>query len=442
MSDDALHERPTELLRRLLRFDTTNPPGAERACIEWLEGVLRGGGLETRLLAADPERPNLVARLPGEGTAEPLLLQGHVDVVSTAGQRWTHPPFEAVVADGVVWGRGALDMKAGVAMMVAAVLRLAAGGARPAGDVVLALLCDEEAGGDVGARFVVERHAELLDGVRYAIGEFGGFSLDVAGRRFYPIQVAEKEICWTRATVRGPGGHGSLPMRGGTTARLGRMLRALDRRRLPVHVTDVPRRMIEGIAAELPAPARAPLRGLLEPRLTDGLLRILGQAGRGFEPMLRNTVNATIVRAGDKVNVVPSEATVELDGRLLPGFAPDAFLAELRAVVGDEVELEVLRHERGRAEPDLALFGLLAGVLRERDPGATAVPMLLPGVTDGRIFAQLGIQSYGFLPMQLPKGLRFTELLHAADERVPVDAVEFGTEAIRAVLERYGRTAG
>jgi acetylornithine deacetylase/succinyl-diaminopimelate desuccinylase-like protein len=197
--------------------------------------------------------------------------------------------------------------------------------------------------------------------------------------------------------------------------------------------------MIEGIAGELPAPARAPLRGLLEPRLTDPLLRVLGQAGRGFEPMLRNTVNATIVHAGDKVNVVPSEATVELDGRLLPGFDPDAFLAEVRAVVGDDVELEILRHERGRAEPDLGLFGLLAGVLRDRDPGATPVPMLLPGVTDGRIFAKLGIQSYGFLPMQLPKDLRFTELLHAADERVPADAVEFGTGAIRAALERYGR---
>jgi acetylornithine deacetylase/succinyl-diaminopimelate desuccinylase-like protein len=430
---------PSELLQRLLRFDTTNPPGAERACVEWLDDLLRAAGLQTRIVAAEPERPNLIARLPGDGTAAPLLLQGHVDVVSTAGQRWTHQPFAGVVADGFVWGRGALDMKGGVAMLVAALLRLADGGVRPAGDVVLALLSDEEAGGDLGARFVVERHPELLEGIRYGIGEFGGFSMDVAGRRFYPIQVAEKEICWTRATVRGPGGHGSIPMRGGTAARLARLLRALDRRRLPVHPTDVPRRMIEGIAAELPAPARAPLRGLLNPRLTDGLLRVLGDAGRGFEPMLRNTVNATIVRAGDKVNVVPSEATVELDGRLLPGFAPDAFLAELRAVVGGDVELEVLRHERGRTEPDLGLFDLLAGVLRERDPGATPVPMLLPGVTDGRIFAKLGIQSYGFLPMQLPKELRFTELLHAADERVPVDAVEFGAEAIRAVLERYGR---
>jgi len=437
--DVALHEHPVELLQRLLRFDTTNPPGGERACIEWLDGVLRGGGLETRVVAADPERPNLVGRLRGEGLAPPLLLQGHVDVVSTSGQRWSHPPFSGVLVDGYVWGRGALDMKSGVAMMVAAVLRLAAAGRRPAGDIVIALLSDEEAGGDLGARFLVDRHAELLDSVRYAIGEFGAFSMEIAGRRFYPIQVAEKQLCWMRATVRGPAGHGSLPMRGGTVAKLARLLRTLDRRRLPVHITDVPRRMLDTIAAEVPAPVRPVIRGLLNPRSTDALLRALGEPGRAFDPLLHNTVNATIVRAGDQVNVVPSEATVDLDGRMLPGFAPDALLAELRSLLGEHVELEVLRHEPGPGQPDMTLFGLLSDVLRERDVRGTPVPMLLPGITDARIFARLGIQTYGFLPMQLPRELRFLELLHAADERLPADAVEFGTDAIRAVLERYGR---
>jgi acetylornithine deacetylase/succinyl-diaminopimelate desuccinylase-like protein len=333
--DVARHEHPVELLQRLLRFDTTNPPGGERACIEWLEGVLRGAGVETRVVAAEPERPNLVGRLHGEGAAAPLLLQGHVDVVSTSGHRWAHPPFSGVLADGYVWGRGALDMKSGVAMMVAAVLRLVASKRRPAGDVVIALLSDEEAGGDLGARVLVDRHADLLDGVRYAIGEFGAFSMEIAGRRFYPIQVAEKQVCWMRATVRGPAGHGSLPVRGGAVAGLARLLRTLDRRRLPVHVTHVPRRMLETIAAEVPAPAAAVIRGLLNPRLTDGLLRVLDEPGRAFDPLLHNTVNATIVRAGEQVNVVPSEATVDLDGRLLPGFTADALLAELRPLIGN-----------------------------------------------------------------------------------------------------------
>ena len=430
---------PVELLRRLIRFDTTNPPGAERECIAFLDGLLQEAGLETRILARDDDRPNLVARLAGDGSAPPLLLQGHVDVVSTAGQRWTHPPFDGALEDGFVWGRGALDMKGGVAMMVSAVLRAASGGP-PAGDIVLAVLADEEAGGDAGARFLVNEHAELFEGIRYGLGEFGGFSLDVAGRRFYPIQVAEKQICWMKATVRGPGGHGSLPMRGGTTARLAKLLRALDRGRLPIHVTDVPRRMVAGIAAEVPAPARLPLKGLLEPRLADATLRVLGSAGASFEPMLRNTVNATILRAGDKVNVVPSEATVELDGRVLPGFSADDMVAEVRALVGDDVELEVSHSDpAARTEVDYGLFDLLAGVLRERDPSGTPVPMLLPGVTDGRTFAKLGIQPYGFLPMQLPKDMRFTELIHAADERVPAETLEFGAGAIGAVLERYGR---
>ncbi|HEX2088018.1 MAG TPA: M20/M25/M40 family metallo-hydrolase [Solirubrobacteraceae bacterium] len=427
---------PVELLRRLIRFDTTNPPGAERECVVFLEGILRDAGLETKVLALDDDRPNVVARLPGEGSAPPLLLQGHVDVVSTAGQQWTHPPFEGTLAEGHVWGRGALDMKAGVAMMVSALLRRP----RPAGDVVLAVVADEEAGGGCGARFLVERHPELFDGVRYALGEFGGFTMDVAGRRFYPIQVAEKQVCWMRATVRGPGGHGSLPMRGGTMARLAKLLRALDRGRLPVHVTDVPRRMVEAIAAELPRPAALPLRGLLEPRLADGILRALGDAGRTFEPMLRNTVNATIVRGGDKVNVVPSEATVDLDGRMLPGRRAEDMLREVRSLVGDDVDVEITLHDpEARSEVDYGLFDLLGGVLRDRDPTGTPIPYLMPGITDGRLFARLGIQTYGFLPMQLPKDLRFTELIHAADERIPVDALEFGTAAIGDVLERYGR---
>jgi acetylornithine deacetylase/succinyl-diaminopimelate desuccinylase-like protein len=426
---------PVEILQRLIRFDTTNPPGNERECIGWIEGLLSEAGLETRILARDDDRPNVVARLRGEGSAPPLLLQGHVDVVSTAGQQWAHPPFDATIADGHVWGRGALDMKSGVAMMIAALLR----GPKPAGDVVFTALADEEAGGDLGARFLVEEHPELFEGIRYALGEFGGFSLDVAGKRFYPIQVLEKQLCWMRATVRGPGGHGSLPMQGGTTARLAKLLRDLDKGRLPVHVTDVPRRMVDGIADKLPRPAAIPLRGLLNPRLTDGLLRVLGEAGRSFDPMLHNTVNATIVRAGDKVNVVPSEATVELDGRLLPGFGPDDMVRELRALVGDDVEIEVGRFEAAPAEADYALFDLLGSVLRERDPTGTPIPMLLPGVSDGRIFSKLGIQTYGFLPMQIPAELRFTEIIHAADERIPVESLEFGTGAIHTVLERYGR---
>jgi acetylornithine deacetylase/succinyl-diaminopimelate desuccinylase-like protein len=431
---DEIFRRPVELLQELIRFDTTNPPGNEAECIAFVQSVLETAGCGTATYEGAPGRPNLVSRIEGTGSAPPLLLQGHVDVVTTADQRWTQPPFEGRIADGFVWGRGALDMKGGVAMLVSAFARAKADGVELPGDVVLAVLADEENGGDLGARFLVDSHADLFDGVRYAISEFGGFSTTIAGRRFYLVQVAEKQICWLKATVRGPGGHGALVNRGGTTARVGKLLRDLDRKRLPVHVTPVVRRMIESMADALPRATATVLRGLLRPRLTDRSLRLMGAQARTLEPMLRNTVSATIVRGGEKINVVPSAVEIQLDGRALPGFGPDAFLAEVQDVVGDDVELELVRHDPGPAEPDLGLFESLAEIIRGLDPDGIPLPFLQIGVTDGRFFSRLGIQTYGFLPLRLPPDFQFAALLHAADERVPADAIEFGAEAVYRAL--------
>jgi acetylornithine deacetylase/succinyl-diaminopimelate desuccinylase-like protein len=213
MSDQAT-QNPIALLQRLVRFDTTNPPGDESACITYIREILHGAGIATQILAQSPDRPNLLARLPGQGNAPLVLLYGHVDVVKAENQSWEYPPFEGLLADGFLWGRGTLDMKGGVAMMLSALLRARAESAPLPGDVILAILSDEEAGGDAGARFLVENHPDQFQDVQYAIGEFGGFSLQLGGRKFYPIQVAEKQICWMKATVRGPGGHGSMPWRG------------------------------------------------------------------------------------------------------------------------------------------------------------------------------------------------------------------------------------
>ena len=434
--ETPIQDRPAELLSRLLRFDTTNPPGAERECIDWIRGLLEGLGCEVRILAAEPERPNLIARLPGEGSAPPLLLQGHVDVVAARGN-WTHPPFGGEVHDGFIWGRGALDMKGGVAMMLAAFMRTVTAGVRPRGDVILCLMSDEEAGSPLGADFLVREHPELFEGVRYSIGEFGGFRMEIAGRAFYPIMVAEKQVCWSKATLRGPAGHGSMPVRGGAMGSLGRLLERLDRRRLPVHVPAVTRAMVEAIAAELPAPAAVPLRGLLRPALTDRLLDALGERARVFDPLLHNTVSPTIVSGGEKINVIPDEVTVELDVRLLPGSSPEQAFAELRALAGVEMELEVVQHDPVPGEPDMSMFERLASILRELDPAAKPIPLLLPGVTDGRFFSRLGIQTYGFLPMQLPAEMPFMQLIHAPDERIPVEAVEFGTRAIERALQSF-----
>ena len=430
--------RPAELLRDLIRFDTTNPPGNERACISYIEALLTEAGIESTIRARAPERPNLVARLPGRGAAPPLLLQGHVDVVTTASQNWSHPPFAADVEDGYVWGRGTIDMKAGVTMMLAALLRARAEGLEPAGDVIFCALADEENMSPYGADWLVREHAELFDGVRHAIGEFGGFTMHAGGKRFYPIQVAEKQVCTVRATLTGAAGHGSMPVRGGAMAKLAQMLRALERRRLPVHVTPVTREMIEAMARGLGGVQGALLKLLLNPRATDRILDRMGERARVLDPILHNTVSATVLRASDKFNVIPGEVELVLDGRLLPGFEPQHLLDELRAVTGTDARLEVIKHDPGPPEADLSLFGTLGGILEEADPGSTAIPLLMPGVSDARFFARLGIQTYGFTPMKLPADFNFWAGVHGADERIPVDAVEFGTNAIGEALRRFG----
>jgi acetylornithine deacetylase/succinyl-diaminopimelate desuccinylase-like protein len=425
-----------ELLRELIRFDTTNPPGNEEACVAHIETLLRQHGIESERYEKAPGRPNLIARHAGANGGTPLVLQGHVDVVTTAGQQWSRPPFAAEVADGYVWGRGALDMKSGVAMMVSAFLAAhESGSATP---LVLVILSDEENGGDVGARFLADEHPEVFGGARHALGEFGGATQWIAGRRFYPIQVAEKQMCWLRARVRGAGGHGALGVKGGAMRKLGDVLRTLDRRQPPVHVTPVVREWISQMAAAVPRPQALLLRRLLDPRTSDLAVRTLGSRGRLLSRVLRNTVSPTIVHGGDKINVIPSEIELQLDGRLLPGFAPDDLIAELRQLVGTGVEFEVIRHDPGPPDADLTFYEPLAQILRELDPECVPVPMLQAGVTDARFLTRAGIQTYGYLPLALPEDFEPFPLIHNADERVPVDALTFGVEAISRAITRYG----
>jgi acetylornithine deacetylase/succinyl-diaminopimelate desuccinylase-like protein len=434
-----LYDQPAQLLQRLVRCDTSNPPGNEVECIRTLDDLLRRGGIDTRIVAKDPRRPNLIARLPGEGHAPGLLLQAHVDVVPTTGQAWSVPPFAGLERDGYIWGRGTLDMKSGVAMMVCAILRLKAEGKLPSGDVTLCLLADEEAKGTYGARYLVEEQAHLFDGCTYGLGEFGGFSFSLGGAKFYPIQIAEKIPCDLRLTLSGPAGHGSMPVRGGAMARLGQVLTDLDRKRTPIHITPSARAMISGLAEGSRPLTRLVLRQLLNPRLADLLLRTVGARLRIVEPLLRNTISPTIVRGGHKINVIPNRVTLDLDTRLLPGLGPEQMVQEVQEIVGSDVEIEVLcAGPPCPLEPDLSQFPLLAGVLQDLDPEAVPVPYVLPATTDARFFNQLGIQTYGFTPMNLPPDFGFTSTVHAADERIPVSAMQFGTQAVYDVLCRYG----
>jgi acetylornithine deacetylase/succinyl-diaminopimelate desuccinylase-like protein len=433
----SIYQRPSELLQRLIRFDTTNPPGNEAECISYINGLLTKAGIETTILARMPERPNLIARLRGQGNISPLLLYGHVDVVTTVNQKWQNPPFEGKLIDDFVWGRGALDMKGGIAMMLASFLRAKAEGLNLPGDVVLVIVSDEETGGDFGSKYLVENHSDLFEGIRYAIGEFGGFTLYIGKRRFYPIMVGEKQKCWMRATIRGPGGHGSIPVRGGAMARLSRLLQKLDKNRLPVHITRVASLFFKTVALSLGGLKGLIVGQLTNPLLTNSLLNLLGERGRLFDPLLHNSVSATILHGSEQINVIPSEISVGLDGRLLPGYHPADMIAELHQLIGSDIELEVIRFDPGPVEPDMGLFDTLADILRKADPDGIPIPLLLSGVTDGRFFSRLGIQTYGFLPMPLPEDLNFSQTIHGANERIPVEALDFGASAIYELLQRY-----
>jgi acetylornithine deacetylase/succinyl-diaminopimelate desuccinylase-like protein len=425
-----------ELTRDLIRLDTTNPPGEEHLAVELIERLLTDAHIEHARYESEPGRPNLVARVKGRGEAPPLLLQGHVDVVTTVNQDWRHRPFGGDIIDGYLWGRGALDMKGGVAMLVNAALRANARGGAP-GDLILVVLADEEAGGVFGAKWIVDTHPELFAGVRHGIGEGGGEAQYLEGRRFYPIMVSEKRGCQMVVTLRGPGGHGSIPAHGRAMAKLGDVITGLDTNRLPVHITAPVQLQLESMRDALDEPLKSALAGLLDPARSDEALAQVGRLGPELDAVLHNTVNATIVTGGLKINVIPSAVQLHLDGRLLPGFGPDDMVRELRAVIGSEPEIEVLLVGPAQPPIDLTQFELFASILREADPGSVPIPFLQPGATDGRHFSKLGIVTYGFLPLNSPEDFDGSPTVHAADERVPVSALEFGAECVYDAVMRY-----
>jgi acetylornithine deacetylase/succinyl-diaminopimelate desuccinylase-like protein len=316
-------------------------------------------------------------------------------------------------------------------------MQIASADPPPPGDVILALTTDEETGSRTGMKFLVADHSDLFEGVRHALSEFGGYTLWHGSRRFVPIQVAEKQRCVIRATARGPGGHASTLVREPASEKLGKLLSRLATRRLPVHVTATARLMLEAMARELPPHEKILIRSALEPRIARRLLPFSRAAGRMLTPLLCNTATPTGVSGGQSTNAIPTEMTVDLDGRVLPGMSPSDLLAELEALAGGLATFELVSEQPAVAlDPDLSLMPLLSAVVGERDPGCVPIPMLLPGFTDARFVSALGIQTYGFLPMRLPRHLD-PSLVHAADERVPADAIAFGASCLIDVINSY-----
>ncbi|MEV8637536.1 M20/M25/M40 family metallo-hydrolase [Streptosporangium sp. NPDC051023] len=413
----------------LIRFDTTNPGSGERPAAEYVAGLLAEAGVEPVVFESAKRRTSVVARIPGD-SPEALLIHGHLDVVPAEPADWRVHPFSGEITGGCVWGRGAVDMKGTLSMTLALVRDWARRGVRPARDVVLAFLADEEATGEYGARHAVRRHRELFDGCTEAISESGGYSVEVPGARVYPIAVGERGTAWMRLTAHGVAGHGSRPPADNAVAELCHALSRLAAHRWPVRLTP-------GVAALITS-----LEDILGERIDRDRLEQeaerLGRAGALFAAQIRNSANPTMLQAGYKVNVIPGTATAHVDGRFLPGHREE-FLETVDRLLGPKITREFVNIEDAPSAPlDSPFFGRLCAAIVAEDEGARPVPYVMSGGTDAKSFAGLGIRGYGFAPLRLTPDLDYFGMFHGVDERVPVEGLEFGVRVLDRLLVSPG----
>ena len=447
-----------EHLRGLIRIPSVNPPGGgpdvaagrdprggETAAARYCAEVLSGDGIEAEVIELTEGRGSVFARLRANGPATdpPLILLSHIDVVPVDAESWTRDPFGGELVDGVVWGRGAVDMKNMVAMELGVMLALKRSGAELRRDVIFAAVADEEAGGEHGARGLVEQRPELFhdaDGRRAAaaINEVGGYSMTIGDHRFYTVQVAEKGIAWTRVRTTGTPGHGSMPHPDNAAIKLANAVAAIatDQATRPMRIIPVVADFLAGIGlgivAELAESDPGAASAALERAVDDPVLR------RSIDAMLRDTVTPNVLHAGKKVNVIPGAGEAEIDVRTLPGTDQAALLAHLQEVVGNDATVEsVVSLPAVEWPADAEIVGLMHQALRAADPEATSVPMMITPGTDAKALAQIGIPCYGFAPLRLDPDVPFLSVFHGHDERIPVSALAFGLPVLADVVARY-----
>ena len=429
----------------LIRIDTTNRGGGdarERPAAEYVAARLAEAGLEPVLLESAPGRANVVARISGtgEGTQEgALLLHGHLDVVPADPAAWSVHPFSGEIRDGVLWGRGAVDMKNADAVLLALVSEWARSGRRPHREVVLAFTADEEDTAEFGARWLVERHPELFEGCTEAIGESGAFTFHAApGQRLYPIASAERGTAWLKLTARGRAGHGAKPNEANAVTRLAEAVARIGAYRWPVRLIPTVRAAVEAIAAA--AGTRLPDGALAGDLTAAELLALLGPAGALVAGTVRNSANPTMLAAGYKINVIPGNAVGYVDGRVLPG-CEDEFrstLDELTNWGGVSVSWEYAHAELPLEAPlDAPVMARMARALLAEDPGSVVVPYCMSGGTDAKQFSRLGMTCYGFTPLVLPEGYDYYAMFHGTDERIPLSALESGVR----IMDQFLTTA-
>ncbi len=439
MAETANPPRPqdevVDIARDLIRIDTTNTGDnatakGERAAAEYVAEKLAEVGLEAKIYESAPGRASVACRYPGADPSRgALLLHGHLDVVPAEASEWTVHPFGGEIKDGYLFGRGAVDMKDFDAMLLALVRDWKRQGKVPPRDLVLLFTADEEAGSDYGARFMVEQHPEVFEGVTEAVGEVGGFSMTLPNDlRVYVVQTAEKGLDWLRLRATGRPGHGSMLHDDNAVTRLTRAVANIGQHEFPVEMTPTVRQFLESVSE---------LTGIeFDPNNPDETVAKLGPVARLIGATLRNTANPTRLNAGYKTNVIPSTAEAVLDCRSLPG-RNDELEATLRRLAGEGIDFEYeIRQPGYETSFDGVLVDAMAEAIRQADPGAKTVPYMLSGGTDAKAFATLGIRCFGFAPLKLPADLDFTALFHGIDERVPLDALKFGVDVMDRFVSR------
>jgi acetylornithine deacetylase/succinyl-diaminopimelate desuccinylase-like protein len=433
LTDPVLAADAVRLCSRLIQFDTTNFGGGksrgERECAEWVAAQLTGAGYQPVILESVPGRANTVVRIPGADRQAPgLLMHGHLDVVPAAAQDWSVDPFGGEIRDGAVWGRGAVDMKDMDAMMLAVALWLERNSIVPPRDIVLAFVADEEDTSAYGAGFLAREHPELFAGVGTAISETGGYSIHLPdGGRLYPIATGERGSAWMTLTARGTAGHGSRPNPDNAVATLVAAVDRLARHRWPVCLTPAVATLVDGLQRRL---------GVTVDVNDPDSLAAFGDAAAIVRATLANSLNPTMLAAGYKHNVIPSEASAGVDGRILPG-TEQQFLATVDELLGAQVTREFVNYSPPVAAPhDGPEFAAMAAAIQAADPQALVLPYWMAGGTDAKPFSELGIHCYGFAPGSTPPDFHLYDYMHGVDEHVLVDSLTFGVR----VLADYATT--
>lgn len=422
------------IARDLIRFDTTNHgegrSEGETEAAQYVEQHLKELGLAPELIDAAPGRTSVLARIPGRNRDKPaLVVHGHLDVVPADPANWSVDPFGGVIEDGMLWGRGAVDMKNMDAMMITALQEIITSGRAPERDLVMGFFSDEEAGGVLGSAYVVENRPDLFAGATEAISEVGGYSIDLAGKRAYLLQTGEKALIWIRLVATGTAGHGSQVNRDNAVTRLAGAVARIGMEEWPVHLTDTTRQLLDEIAR---------IVGQDPTQVTpDDLAIATGTASKFIAATLRTTTNPTLLHAGYKHNVIPDTAEALIDIRVLPG-EEDEVLARVRELAGDGVEVRIVHQDIGLENPfEGPLVDAMVQTLGAHDPEAEVLPYMLSGGTDNKALSLLGITGYGFAPLKLPASMDFPSMFHGVDERVPLDALVFGRQVLRDLLLTY-----